>query len=141
MFRRHAPEFVQDLQNTTQQVDGAVAEYERRQRRLANLREEALGVVADLAEQIEANRQAATTTGYEQEAALDKQAGVRIASRGAAIAVRRSAARVGATRSRQEQGGRHAGPTPQPAGRAQGPAESGRGASAGGGQVTPTYPQ
>lgn len=73
MFRRHAPEFVQDLQNTTQQVDGAVAEYERRQRRLANLREEALGVVADLAEQIEANRQAATTTGYEQEAALDKQ--------------------------------------------------------------------
>ncbi len=82
IFRRHSPEFVQELQSTTQQVDGAVAHYERRRQRLAKLCEEALCIVADLAEQIEANRQAVTaaeaelaaaTDADEQEAALDKQ--------------------------------------------------------------------
>jgi formylglycine-generating enzyme required for sulfatase activity/serine/threonine protein kinase len=59
MFRRHAPEFVQNLQSTTQQVDGAVAHYERRCQRLAKLLEEARGIEADLAQQQSANETAA----------------------------------------------------------------------------------
>ncbi len=55
VFRRHAPEFVQNLQSTTQQVDGAVAEYERRCNRLAGLREEARSVAAELAQQLQEN--------------------------------------------------------------------------------------
>jgi WD40 repeat protein len=71
MFRRHAPQFVQDLQNTTQQVDGAVAEYERRQRRLAKLRNEALDIIAELAEQINANRQAVAAAAAQAAEAAD----------------------------------------------------------------------
>jgi formylglycine-generating enzyme required for sulfatase activity/uncharacterized coiled-coil protein SlyX len=70
LFRRHAPEFVKDLQTTTQQVDGAVAEYERRRRRLAKLVEEGHGIVADLAGLLEANQQAATAAQQQVASAL-----------------------------------------------------------------------
>jgi len=46
MFRRNAPQFVQELQDTTQQVDGAVAAYERRRNRLARLVEEGRAIRA-----------------------------------------------------------------------------------------------
>jgi len=59
IFRRHAPEFVKELQSTTQQVDGAVAEYERRSNRLANLLLEARGILDELSNQIQLNREAA----------------------------------------------------------------------------------
>ncbi len=59
MFRRHAPAAIQELQNTTQQADAAVAEHERRTRRLTGLLDEARGVVAELAAQIGATEQAA----------------------------------------------------------------------------------
>jgi serine/threonine protein kinase/formylglycine-generating enzyme required for sulfatase activity len=55
MFRRHAPQAIQDLQTTTQQVDSAVAEYERRRRRLAKLVEEGRGILVELAGQIGTN--------------------------------------------------------------------------------------
>ncbi len=58
MFRRHAPEFVRELQSTTQQVDGAVAHYERRRNQLARLQQEARSVASDLSEQLEANVEA-----------------------------------------------------------------------------------
>jgi serine/threonine protein kinase/formylglycine-generating enzyme required for sulfatase activity len=60
MFRRHAPEIVKELRTTTQRVDGAVAEYERRRDRLARLHAEAQEIGANLLEQIDANREAVT---------------------------------------------------------------------------------
>ena len=48
LFRRHAPEALQRLQNTQQQVDGAIAEYERRQRKLLPLVKEAEEVLVEL---------------------------------------------------------------------------------------------
>ncbi len=48
LFRRHAPEALLRLQNTHQQVDGAIAEYERRQRKLLPLVNEAEAVLAEL---------------------------------------------------------------------------------------------
>lgn len=48
VFRRHAPEVLQQLQNTQQQADGAVAEYTRRQRDLLRLADEARRNAADL---------------------------------------------------------------------------------------------
>ncbi len=83
MFRRHAPEFVKELQNTTQQVDGAVAEYERRHARLSKLHAEACEIANELAEQLGANKKAlaefdkladSATDAHERHAALDKQA-------------------------------------------------------------------
>jgi len=59
MFRRHAPEALQELRSTTQQVDGAVAEHERRAKRLRGLLDEARGVVAELAVQIGTSERAA----------------------------------------------------------------------------------
>jgi len=58
MFRRHAPELVQNLQSTRRQVDGAVAKYERRCKRLARLREEARSVAAELGQQLQENTEA-----------------------------------------------------------------------------------
>ncbi len=58
MFRRHAPEFIKELQTTTQWTDAAVAEYERRRGRLARLLAEAKDVLRDLEVQIQANRTA-----------------------------------------------------------------------------------
>ena len=59
MFRRHAPDALQELQGTTQQVDAAVAGHERRFKRLKGLRDEARRVVAELAVQIAATEKAA----------------------------------------------------------------------------------
>ncbi len=44
MFRRHAPEYIQQMQGTTQQLDAAVSHYRRRRNRLAKLLEEARGL-------------------------------------------------------------------------------------------------
>jgi serine/threonine protein kinase len=58
LFRRHAPEFLQELQGTTQQVDGAVAEYERRCQRLRTSLAEARSIAGELATQIRSNEAA-----------------------------------------------------------------------------------
>jgi serine/threonine protein kinase len=47
-FRRHAPDVLQQLQSTSQQVDGAVAVYERRRNRLARLVQEGQSILQDL---------------------------------------------------------------------------------------------
>ena len=57
MFRRHAPEFIQQLQSTTQQADGAVDHYQRRRDRLANLVHEGERVLADLPDGPDRERQ------------------------------------------------------------------------------------
>jgi|GEM_PF-1104419 len=59
LFRRHAPEVIQQLQNTQQQLDGAVAEYARRERKLAQLVREAEVVLGELVSQAAAQRSAA----------------------------------------------------------------------------------
>jgi len=69
IFRRHAPEFVQELQSTTQQVDGAVGEYERRRNRLAKLHSEARSFVAELARQIRSSREAVAQAATKAETA------------------------------------------------------------------------
>jgi serine/threonine protein kinase len=51
MFCRYAPEQIHDLQSTTQQMDAAVAHYQRRRDRLANLLEEARGLESELSRQ------------------------------------------------------------------------------------------
>ena len=48
LLRRHAPEALQQLQNTQQQVDGAIAEYERRQQKLLPLMKEAETLLVEL---------------------------------------------------------------------------------------------
>ena len=54
MFRRHAPEFVQEMQGTVQQMDAAVAQYQRRRNQLAKLLQEARSLENELPpEQIE----------------------------------------------------------------------------------------
>jgi serine/threonine protein kinase/outer membrane protein assembly factor BamB len=73
MFRRHAPEIVQRLQGTTMQVDGAVAQQERRRRGLAKLLEEARNLAQDLARQLDANRQAAAAVADEAGSADGEQ--------------------------------------------------------------------
>jgi formylglycine-generating enzyme required for sulfatase activity/predicted Ser/Thr protein kinase len=73
MFRRHAPEFVRQLQGTTQQVDGAVAEYERRANRLANLLRQARGILDDLSEQIRQNQEAARQAAKTAESAASEE--------------------------------------------------------------------
>ncbi len=51
LFVRHAPEAIKQLQNTQQQVDGAVANYERRQRDIQELVNDAASVLAELQKQ------------------------------------------------------------------------------------------
>lgn len=67
MFRRHAPEFIKDLQSTSMWVDSAVAEYERRCRRLSKLAGEAREIAAVLATQTVENQQAAAEAAQEAE--------------------------------------------------------------------------
>ncbi|NQT17291.1 MAG: protein kinase, partial [Planctomycetes bacterium] len=57
-FRRHAPEFIQELRSTTHQVDAVVEHHERHRARLATLREEARDVAVELSKQIDANLKA-----------------------------------------------------------------------------------
>lgn len=58
----HAPELVRKLQSTTQQVDGALAEYQGRRDRLASLVQEAKAAGAELAEQARLCREAAAAS-------------------------------------------------------------------------------
>jgi hypothetical protein len=74
MFRRHAPEFVKELQTTSQQVDGAVAEYERRRNRLDELSAEAREVAEELARQLEENRRAGLQSAADAAAAESEDA-------------------------------------------------------------------
>ncbi len=85
MFRRHAPQYLQELQGTTRQMDAAVAQYQRRRNRLASLCHEAGAILEALSEQIEANREAAAAaashadaaaTEDEKQAARARQAGM-----------------------------------------------------------------
>jgi len=59
IVRRHTPKVIQELQSTTQQVDGAVAEYRRRRNRLAALHQEAKQLVSSLRADAEDCRKAA----------------------------------------------------------------------------------
>lgn len=59
LFRRHAPEVLKQLQNTQQQIDGAVAEYARRQWKLERLVAEVVDVYGELRRQAESQREAA----------------------------------------------------------------------------------
>ena len=61
LFRRHAPEFIQEMQSTTLQMDAAVAHYQRRRDRLAKLLNEAGCIQVELTEQIDAQLTAAAT--------------------------------------------------------------------------------
>ncbi|MCH7987912.1 MAG: protein kinase, partial [Planctomycetes bacterium] len=59
VFQVYAPELVNQLQNTQQQMNGAVAEYERRKKQFQNLAEEADAVLQNLRDQAENCRTAA----------------------------------------------------------------------------------
>jgi hypothetical protein len=70
IFRRYAPQQLQEMQGTTMQMDAAVAEYERRRNRLARLLKEARGIEADLSEQIKAQSAAAAEAARDAEASI-----------------------------------------------------------------------
>jgi serine/threonine protein kinase len=59
LFRRHAPQLAAKLENTTQQVDGAIRQYERRHDELAALLREAEDVTGELAAQVASHQEAA----------------------------------------------------------------------------------
>ncbi|HUG70885.1 MAG TPA: protein kinase [Pirellulaceae bacterium] len=61
-FQVLAPQFVQRLQNTQQQVEGAVAEYARRQQELSNLLHDAETARNELAQQLQGCRSVADAT-------------------------------------------------------------------------------
>jgi len=69
--RRRTPEFVQRLQDTQHQVDGAVVEYERRRDSLRQLVSEAVDVVRELRRQAEDHRQGAAAAERRAESAID----------------------------------------------------------------------
>lgn len=69
MARNRAPDLVQRLQNTQQQVDGAVAEYERRQDSLQQLVAEAAEVLQELKRQAAEHRRAAAEAQRRAESA------------------------------------------------------------------------
>lgn len=82
IFRRHAPKVLQELQNTTYQMDAAVAQHQRRCRRMRKLVAEAHDVAEELSDQLEANRAGSATaeacaeasaTEHEKQAALAKK--------------------------------------------------------------------
>lgn len=64
------PDFVQRLQNTQQQVDGAVAEYERRQDRLQQLVSEAAEVLQELKRQAAEHRRSAAEAQRRAQSAI-----------------------------------------------------------------------
>jgi hypothetical protein len=70
---RYAPGFVQHLQSTTRQVDGALVGYEERRRELAGLISDAEVVAADLAAQARDNKAAAAAAERRATAALDEE--------------------------------------------------------------------
>ena len=61
LFQKHSPEVLKQLQSTQQQVGGAIAEYERRQRKIRRLAREAESVLVDLRTQAVAQRTAAAS--------------------------------------------------------------------------------
>lgn len=71
---RHAPELLQQLQNTQQQVDGAVAEYERRVRDVGQLRHDADQLVAEFLIQLRDCEDAASAASARFAATSDPQA-------------------------------------------------------------------
>ena len=71
MFRRHAPEVLLQLQNTQQQVDGAVAVYECRHRDLQNLADAAESLLVELKTQARAQRSAAHQAEQRAQAAVE----------------------------------------------------------------------
>lgn len=75
-LRRRSPELVKRLQNTQQQVDGAVAEYEQRRNSLQALVGDADQVVAELKRQAADHREAAAAAARRAEA-LDAEADIR----------------------------------------------------------------
>ncbi|HLJ12501.1 MAG TPA: protein kinase [Planctomycetaceae bacterium] len=79
LFRRHAPEVLRQLENTQQQVDGAVAVYERRQRQLQQLEQEARSVVAEL--QKEAGQQRAAALAAQQRVQAAASPAIELAAR------------------------------------------------------------
>ena len=79
LFQAHAPEFVKELQSTTQQVDGAVAEYQRRRDHLSQLVGEAQAVSEELAAQARCHREAAVEAARRAESASDAGAADRAA--------------------------------------------------------------
>jgi len=72
LVRERAPEFVQRLQNTQQQVDGAVAEYERRHDSLQQLVTEAGEVLDELKRQSANQRRAAVAARRRADSATDE---------------------------------------------------------------------
>jgi serine/threonine protein kinase len=73
-LQARAPQLVRRLQNTEQQVDGAVAEYRRRRDRLAGLMEEAAESAGELAEQARRHREAAAAAARRGRSADDAEA-------------------------------------------------------------------
>jgi hypothetical protein len=73
-LQARAPQLVQRLQNTEQQVDGAVAEYRRRRDRLASLMEEAADSAGELAAQARSQREAAAAAAHRGRSADDAEA-------------------------------------------------------------------
>ncbi|MDB5335150.1 MAG: prkC 14 [Planctomycetaceae bacterium] len=97
LFWRHAPEVVQRLQNTSQQIDAAAAHYARQERELRQIKEEAESVINDLLAQarehrqvsLQAGKQAANETGVSQ---IHKAQGAEIAAQLTAAELERQAA-------------------------------------------------
>jgi serine/threonine protein kinase/HEAT repeat protein/uncharacterized coiled-coil protein SlyX len=71
-FQARAPELVKSLQNTEQQVDTAVAEYQRRRDRLAGLINEAAETAGALAAQAESHHAAAASAARRANSAADE---------------------------------------------------------------------
>jgi serine/threonine protein kinase/WD40 repeat protein len=74
VFRRHAPELIEQLQSTTQQVDAVIDRYERHRDRLARSRQEGAGIALELSEAVRAALEGTAsegrTTGPASEMAL-----------------------------------------------------------------------
>lgn len=72
VLRARVPALVQELQNTEQRVDGALAEYERRRRALAALIEQAQSVAQELADHGRAFREAEAAAAARFQAAVSE---------------------------------------------------------------------
>jgi TolA-binding protein len=59
LFRRHAPQLAAKLEDTSQQVDGAIRQYERRHEELVAIARDAEGVTGELAAQVASHQEAA----------------------------------------------------------------------------------
>lgn len=92
LFQKHAPEALQQLQNTQQQVDGAIANYERRQRDGQKLVRDAEAVVAELRQQAREQKAAALAAGERARSAPNPEAAE--TAREEQLAAERSAAEL-----------------------------------------------